>query len=67
MMHVQKNHSFQHCLFVFFNHKYESEEEKKYERYLKPHFDIAQKQILVWNDYDDLAKKLCEWIKALIR
>lgn len=55
------------CKADVFNHKYESEEEKKYERYLKPHFDIAQKQILVWNDYDDLAKKLCEWIKALIR
>lgn len=55
------------CSAEVFSHKYESEEEKKYERYLKPHFDIAQKQILVWNDYDDLTRKLCEWIKALIR
>ncbi len=55
------------CSAEVFNHKYESEEEKKYERYLKPHFDIAQKQILVWNSYDDLSLKLCEWIKALIR
>lgn len=31
----------------------------------KPHFDIAQKQILVWEDYDDLTKKLSEWIKAI--
>lgn len=55
------------CSAEVFSHKYESEEEKKYERYLKPHFDIAQKQILVWNDHNDLTKKLCEWIKALIR
>ncbi len=45
--------------------KYESEEEKKYEKYLKPHFDIAQKQILLWKDTDDLTKKLSEWIKAI--
>jgi len=32
----------------------------------KPHFDIAQKQVLVWNDYADLTKKLSEWIKHLI-
>lgn len=32
----------------------------------KPHFDIAQKQILVWKDYDDLTKQLTEWIKLLI-
>ena len=31
----------------------------------KPHFDIAQKQILVWEDYSDLTKKLTEWIKFL--
>ena len=31
----------------------------------KPHFDIAQKQILVWEDYEDLSKKLVEWIKSL--
>lgn len=55
------------CSAEVFSHKYESEEEKKYERYLKPHFDIAQKQILVWNDHEDLSTKLCEWIKALIR
>lgn len=50
-----------------YTHKYESEDEKKYERYLRPHFDIAQKQLLIWDDYDDLSKKICEWIKALIR
>lgn len=32
----------------------------------KPHFDIAQKQILVWDSYDDLTKKLKEWIKYII-
>ena len=32
----------------------------------KPHFDIAQKQILVWKDYADLTKKLSEWIKFII-
>ena len=40
-------------------------EEQKYARYLRPHFDIAQKQILIWKDYQDLAHKLTEWIKAL--
>lgn len=33
---------------------------------LKPHFDIAQKRILVWNDEADLIKKLSEWIKSII-
>lgn len=33
----------------------------------KPHFDIAQKQILKWNDYEDLKHKLSEWIKAIAR
>lgn len=32
----------------------------------KPHFDIVQKQILVWDDYADLTKKLEEWIKHLV-
>ena len=35
-------------------------------KYRKPHFDIAQKQILIWDDYTDLQKKLSEWIKAII-
>lgn len=48
-----------------FYKKYESKEEKKYEKYLKPHFDIAQKQILLWKDTDDLTRKLSEWIKAI--
>ncbi len=55
------------CSAETYNRKYESDEEKKYARYLKPHFDIAQKQILLWNDYKDLTNKICEWIKALIR
>lgn len=38
----------------------------KDEMHLKPHFDIAQKQILIWEDFDDLQFKLCEWIKAII-
>lgn len=33
---------------------------------IKPHFDIAQKQILVWKDYADLTKKLTEWIKHIV-
>lgn len=53
------------CSSEMFNKKYETDEEKKFERYLKPHFDIAQKQILIWNDESDLTKKLSEWIKAL--
>lgn len=32
----------------------------------KPHFDIAQKQVLKWKDYKDLTKQLTEWIKHLI-
>lgn len=55
------------CSAEAFNRKYETEEEKKYERYLKPHFDIAQKQVLVWKDHSDLTHKLSEWIKALFR
>lgn len=31
----------------------------------KPHFDIAQKQILVWKDYEDFKIQLSEWIKAI--
>lgn len=50
-----------------YTYKYQSEDEKKYERYLKPHFDIVQKQLLIWDNTDDLTKKICEWIKALIR
>lgn len=42
------------------------EEKDKFGKYLRPHFDIAQKQILVWTDYADLTKKLEEWIKAII-
>lgn len=42
-----------------------AEEEIQFEKYLRPHFDIAQKQILFWNDLDDLSKQLTEWIKAL--
>ena len=38
---------------------------KIYAKAMRPHFDIAQKQILVWSDYDDLTKKLTEWIKYL--
>lgn len=54
------------CKAEVFAKQYETEEEKKYQKYLKPHFDIAQKQILVWEDYADLTKKLAEWIKAII-
>lgn len=54
------------CKEEVFQKKYVTEEERKYEKYLKPHFDIAQKQMLVWKDYDDLKKKLAEWIKSII-
>lgn len=53
------------CSEEVFYRKYETDDEKKHEKYLKPHFDIAQKQILLWKDYSDLRKKLAEWIKAL--
>ena len=32
----------------------------------RPHFDIAQKQILVWKNEEDLIQRLSDWIKALI-
>lgn len=35
-------------------------------KYSKPHFDIAQKQILVWEDEVDLTEQLAEWIKFLV-
>lgn len=54
------------CKQDVFNKEYITDEEKKYQKYLKPHFDIAQKQILVWKDYEDLVNRLSEWIKAII-
>lgn len=54
------------CNNEVFCKEYATEEEKKYAKYLKPHFDIAQKQLLIWSDYDDLTKKLTEWIKAIV-
>lgn len=47
------------------NIKLTDEEKKKFGKYIKPHFDIVQKQILLWNNYEDLTKKLSEWIKAI--
>lgn len=47
--------------------RYVSNEEDPCAKYKKPHFDIAQKQILVWKDYPDLTKQLSEWIKALFQ
>lgn len=41
-------------------------EEKKYEKYLKPHFDIAQTNTLLWEDYEDYKNALEKWIKAII-
>lgn len=32
----------------------------------KPHFDIAQKQILFWDDEDFLSSNLTRWIRAVI-
>lgn len=53
------------CSEEVFTKEYETVEEKKYAKYLRPHFDIAQQQILIWKNKEDLIKKLCEWIKAL--
>lgn len=36
-------------------------------KYRKPHFDIAQKQLLLWHDYDDLTHQLTEWIRAIVK
>ncbi len=55
------------CKAEIFGKNFDTEEERKYAKYLKPHFDIAQKQILVWEDYKDLTTKLKEWIKAIIQ
>ena len=53
------------CSKEAFYRQYETDEEKKYQKYLRPHFDIAQKQILIWEDYEDLREKLAKWIVAL--
>ena len=55
------------CSKEMFNQEYLTDEEKKYKKYLRPHFDIAQKQILIWDNEEDLTLKLSEWIKALIQ
>lgn len=34
------------------------------EKYLKPHFDITQRQLLIWDDEEDLSIKLSKWIAA---
>lgn len=47
---------------IFSKKKFKSKLEEKA---LKPHFDIAQKQILVWEDTADLTKQLKEWILEL--
>lgn len=31
----------------------------------RPHFDVSQKQMIVWNDEADLSDKLEKWIKSL--
>lgn len=54
------------CSREMFNKEYTTDEEKKYAKYTRPHFDIAQKQILIWDNHDDLTKKLQEWIKAVV-
>ena len=53
------------CRKEVFTKEYKTKEEKKYAKYTKPHFDIAQKQILVWENLDDLILKLPQWIKAV--
>lgn len=47
---------------IFSKKKFKSKLEEKA---LKPHFDIAQKQILVWENTADLTKQLKEWILEL--
>lgn len=54
------------CSEEIFNREYVTAGEKKMKKYLKPHFDIAQKQILVWKDLDEYKERLEEWIKAII-
>lgn len=49
-----------------FNKDISEEDFKTFQKYLKPHFDILQKQILVWKDLEDLSDKLSKWIKAII-
>lgn len=40
--------------------------ENKEDKYERPHFDIAQKSMIIWNDYDDLKIRLTSRIKATV-
>lgn len=40
--------------------------ENKEGKYERPHFDIAQKSMIIWNDYDDLKARLTSRIKATV-
>lgn len=53
------------CKKDVYNKEYTGEEEK-YKKYLKPHFDIAQINTLIWEDYDDYKNTLEQWIRAII-
>ncbi len=35
------------------------------EKNMRPHFDVSQKQMIVWKNEDELTKKLTQWIKSL--
>lgn len=40
--------------------------ENKEGKYERPHFDIAQKSMIIWDDYDDLKARLTSRIKATV-
>lgn len=33
----------------------------------RPHFDIAQQSMIIWDDHDDLSEKLTRRIKATVK
>lgn len=41
--------------------------ENKDGKYERPHFDIAQKSMIIWNDYDDLKVRLTNRIKSTVK
>ena len=38
-----------------------------HEKNMRPHFDISQKQMIIWEDENDLSKKLEKWIYSLFK
>ena len=55
------------CSSAIFNKNWSDEKlTQEYIKAHKPHFDIAQRQILIWDDDADLTYKLEKWINSII-